>query len=74
MWKSFHEQCEHTTNISRAQNILITFNMLAGKGNYRDLDNQLNFNVYAQLGAAAKTCLLMEEVFLIFWTWMQMCL
>lgn len=57
LWKSFQEQCELIDNISRAQNILITFSMLAGKGNYRDLDNLLNFNVavYAQLGAAAKS-------------------
>ena len=76
LWKSFLEQCEDTANTRRAQNILISFNMLAGKVNYRDLDNQLNFNVavYAQLGAAAKTCLLMEEVFLVFWTWIHMSL
>lgn len=56
LWKSFHGQCELTANISRAQNILITFSMSTEKGNHRDLDNLLNFNVvvYAQLGAAAK--------------------
>ncbi|XP_059111594.1 endogenous retrovirus group K member 7 Gag polyprotein-like [Peromyscus eremicus] len=52
----FVEQCQATAEINRAQQIPITFDMLAGEGPYRKTGQQLNFDiaVYAQVQAAAK--------------------
>ncbi|XP_029418235.1 uncharacterized protein LOC115069967 [Nannospalax galili] len=57
LWKSeFGEFCQVTADLNRAQNIPITFDMLAGEGQYRETEHQINFPiaVYAQTSAAAK--------------------
>ncbi|XP_029416528.1 endogenous retrovirus group K member 10 Gag polyprotein-like [Nannospalax galili] len=57
LWKSeFGELCQATADINRVQNIAINFDMLAGKGQYRETAQQITFNIaaYAQTSAAAK--------------------
>lgn len=48
--------CQNTADLNHQQGIPITFEMLAGEGQYRDLQTQLNFNpaAYAQTNAAAQ--------------------
>nr|XP_012633133.1 endogenous retrovirus group K member 5 Gag polyprotein-like [Microcebus murinus] len=56
LWKSeFHDQCHAIAGINRAQGIHVTFDMLAGEGEYRFLEQQLAFlpAAYAQTNAAA---------------------
>lgn len=50
------EQCQNTVEIDRAQQIPITFEMLAGEGQYHETAQQLNFNpaVYSQVNTEAK--------------------
>lgn len=57
LWKSeFNENCKKTAHINTQQNIPITFNMLAGEGQYADPLNQIGFELgaYAQTSTAAK--------------------
>lgn len=57
LWKSkYVEQCQNTADINLAQQIPITFDMLAGEGIYRETGQQLNFNpaAYVQVNAAAR--------------------
>lgn len=57
LWKSeFADLCQQTADLNLAQQIPITFDMLAGEGPYRETGQQLRFNpaVYAQVNAAAR--------------------
>nr|XP_019575409.1 PREDICTED: endogenous retrovirus group K member 6 Gag polyprotein-like [Rhinolophus sinicus] len=57
LWKSeFYENCKKKANQNALRQIPITFDMLAGKGIYAKLRNQMGFAVgaYAQTTAAAK--------------------
>lgn len=57
LWNSdFAGFCQNTADLNHQQGIPITFEMLAGEGQYRDLQTQLNFNpaAYAQTNAAAQ--------------------
>lgn len=56
LWKSeYVEQCQVTADKNEAQGIPITFDQLAGEGQYGNTEDQLQFNaaVYAQANAAA---------------------
>nr|XP_044986560.1 igE-binding protein-like [Jaculus jaculus] len=57
LWKTeYTENCQAIAKVNKAQGVPITFDMLAGEGPYRELENQLRFDVgvYAQVNAQAK--------------------
>lgn len=57
LWRTeFVAQCQSTAVLNRTQGIPITFEMLAGEGQYLNLEDQLQHNpaVYAQCAGAAK--------------------
>lgn len=57
LWNSdFAGFCQKTADLNHQQGSPITFEMLAGEGQYRDLQTQLNFSpaAYAQTNASAQ--------------------
>lgn len=51
----FFENCQQTADLNARASNLVTYEMLAGEGQYQDIQNQLRFNpgTYVQIGAAA---------------------
>nr|XP_044997373.1 endogenous retrovirus group K member 10 Gag polyprotein-like [Jaculus jaculus] len=57
LWKTeYTENCQTIAEVNKDQGVPITFDMLAGEGPFRELENQLKFDVgvYAQVNAQAK--------------------